>query len=149
MSVREFCSREVVITSSDTGIVEAAQLMRQYHVGDIVIVESGPAGNVPIGILTDRDIVVEIIAAQVSPDSLTVADVMSEDLLVAREEDGIWMTLQRMQGKGVRRVPVVGEKGELVGILSIDDVLELLADEINLLAKVTGRGQKVEQESRT
>lgn len=148
MSVGEICIREVVITNKDSSIIEVAKLMRKYHVGDIVVVDSSGNQPIPIGIITDRDIVVELIASDVALDSVTVADVMSYDLITAREQDGIWDTMQRMSAKGIRRMPVVNEQGGLEGILTVDDLLELLADELTSLAKVTIREQAREKETR-
>ena len=148
MTVREFCTREIVIATRQAGVVEAAKLMRRHHVGDIVVVDAGDEGNIPVGILTDRDLVVELVAAEVSFESLAVEDIMAHDLLVVREDDGIWETLQRMKAKGVRRVPVVNDKGFLEGLLSIDDVLELLAEEMSILSKIPERGQIIEKKCR-
>lgn len=149
MTVGKFCNREVIIAEKDRGIAEIAKLMRSHHVGDVVIVAtSDDAQTKPIGILTDRDIVIELIAADVPLDSVSAGDVMSYELITAREEDSIWDTLQRMRAKGVRRIPVVNDAGELQGILSIDDLLELFAEELNLLAKVPFREQLVEGATR-
>lgn len=148
MSVGEFCNREVVITGRDSSIVEAARLMRQYHVGDLVVVETEAGQTKPVGILTDRDIVVELIAAGVPLDTVTVGDVMSGDLLTAREEDSIWDTLQRMRTRGVRRLVVVGASGALEGILTVDDLLELFSEELFALANVPRREQEQEKKLR-
>ena len=148
MAVNEFCNREVVIANRETGIVELAQLMRQHHVGDVVIVDSSSEKAVPIGIVTDRDIVLEVIAREKPLDSITADDIMCRELLVAKEQDGIWTILQRMRTKGIRRMPVVNEQDSLEGIITADDLLELLAEELNLLAKVHLRGQKQERETR-
>ena len=116
----------------DTGLVEAARLMREHHVGSLVVVgERLRSEKLPIGMITDRDIVVAAVAKEVDPHTLTVGDVMSPDALVARERDGIPDVLRMMREKGVRRVPVVSDKGVLIGILSIDDVLELVAEEMD------------------
>ena len=148
MSVGEICNREVVITHKESSIVEVAQLMRQYHVGDIVVVDSSSGQPKPIGIVTDRDIVVELIAGEVSLDSVTAADVMSFDLITVQEQDGIWSTLECMRTRGVRRIPVVNAQGGLEGILTIDDLLELFSEELSSLAKVTMHGQLKEKQSR-
>ena len=118
--------------------------MRQHHVGDVVVVDSSGGKTKPIGILTDRDVVIELIACDVAPDSVSAGDVMSYELVTAREGDSIWDTLQKMRAKGIRRIPVVNETGELEGILSVDDLLELFAEEINLLAKIPFREQLIE-----
>ncbi len=148
MSVGEFCNREVVITEKTTGIVKVAQLMRQHHVGDVIVVDSESDPPRPIGIITDRDLVVELIACEVALDGLTAGDVMSFDLITAREHDGIWDTIQHMRSGGVRRVPVVNDDGGLEGILTVDDLLDLLAEELAALAKVPDREKKCEEEKR-
>jgi len=148
MTVGKFCTREVVIADKDSTILEVARLMRHHHVGDVVIVHSNGDKPKPIGILTDRDIVVELLATEVSLDTVSVGDVMSFELVTAREQDSIWDTLQVMRTKGIRRIPVVNEQGGLEGILTIDDLLELFAEELLLLAKVPVRGQMLEEKTR-
>lgn len=148
MTVGKFCNREVIIADKNSSIVEIAKLMRKHHVGDVVLVNDKGGRATPIGILTDRDIVIELIACDVPLDSVSAGDVMSYELVTAREEDSIWDTLQRMRAKGIRRVPVVNDKNELEGILSADDLLELFAEELNLLAKVPFREQLVEGTTR-
>jgi len=148
MAVKEFCNREVVIANKETSITGLAQLMRQYHVGDVVIVESKNGYSEPIGIVTDRDIVMEVIAKGKQVDSITADDIMSRELLVAKEQDGIWTMLQRMRAKGVRRMPIVNEEGGLEGIITADDLLELLSEELSSLCMVHLRGQKREREAR-
>ena len=115
---------------------ETAQLMREHHTGSVIVVQPAEDGNIPVGIVTDRDLVIEIIAQQVDVESVTVADVMSADLLLASESDGLWETLQRMRSRGVRRVPVVNDKQYLVGVLSVDDAIELLADELGAVSRL-------------
>ena len=148
MTVGKFCNREVIIADINSSIAEIAKLMRKHHVGDVVLVNDTSGRTKPIGILTDRDIVIELIACDVPLDSVSAGDVMSYELVTAKEEDSIWDTLQRMRAKGIRRVPVVNDKGELEGILSADDLLELFAEEFNLLAKVPFREQLVEGTTR-
>ena len=148
MSIGAFCTREVVIAERDTGVVELAQLMRKHHVGDVIVVEKQGDLVVPVGIITDRDIVVELIAGQVDLDSVTTGDVMNPELITATEKEGIWDTLQRMRSKGIRRLPVINEDGGLEGILTVDDLIELLADELALLAKIAGHGLELEEKRR-
>jgi len=148
MSVGEICNREVVIAHRNTDIVGVAKLMREYHVGDIVIVDTKDDRPVPVGIITDRDIVVELIAREVNPESVTAGDMMSYELVIARENDGIWDTLERMRVNGIRRMPVVNENGDLEGILTVDDLLGLFSEELISLAKVTIRQQTHEKETR-
>ncbi|MHB1350600.1 MAG: CBS domain-containing protein [Desulfobulbaceae bacterium] len=145
MSTGEFCTREVIITEKETSILEVAQLMRTYHVGDVIVVERRGETNVPVGIITDRDIVVEVIAQEVDLNAVTVGDVMSYELLSVRQDEGIWEALLQMCDRGVRRIPVVNEAGGLEGILALDDMIELLAEELSLLAKIAASGQERER----
>jgi len=148
MSVGQFCNRVTIIVRKQDAIIEAAKLMRQHHVGSLVVLDDSDGIPKPIGIVTDRDLVVEILAAEIDPDAVAIGDIMSFELLTARESDGLWDTMQRMRSKGVRRVPVVNDHGALVGILSSDDLLELLADELGELARLIGREQQHEQRKR-
>jgi len=139
MGVGHYCNREVVITEKDATIREIAQLMRKHHVGDVVIVEPTTGGNRPMGIVTDRDLVIEILAQEIDPDSVTAADFMSVELVTAGEKDGLLDTLEQMHIHGVRRMPVVNEAGDLEGILVADDMLELVSEQISALVKLVKR----------
>lgn len=140
MTVGRICNRDVVVTRADDTIQSVAGLMKEYHIGDIVVVEEQDGGRVvPLGIVTDRDVVVEVIAAGVAPEALSVGDIMSFELVTAHEDDSLWETLQRMRVNAVRRIPIVDGDGALVGILTLDDLLELLAGELSDLARVANR----------
>lgn len=148
MSVGQFCNREVIVARRNDPVPELARLMREYHVGDLVVVESIDA-PVPVGIVTDRDLVVEVLAVGVDPDSLTAGDIMSLELIAARESDSLLDTLKRMRARGVRRVPVVDDQyGRLVGIITVDDVLEVLADELSAMARIPHREREQEEGAR-
>ena len=148
MSVGELCNRTVIVTSRTTRLDEAARLMREHHVGSIVVVDETPAGSKPVGIVTDRDIVIEIVAAGVSPATVTVEEIMAPDLVVAKEGEDLLDTLTRMRAKGVRRVPVVNGAGALLGILSLDDMLGVLAEHVDGLLKVIAQEQAREARTR-
>ena len=148
MSIGEFCNRDVVIVHKGENAVEAAKLMRQYHVGDVVVVMGKDDKTVPVGILTDRDIVIELVAEQVDPESVSVGEVMSDNLITISESDELLDTIEQMRSKGVRRAPVVSKEGELVGILTLDDLLDFLAEALNGLVLLTGREQYRERETR-
>ena len=135
MNVGELCNREVVFAHRDTELVEAARLMREHHVGSLVIIADRLSQRVPVGIVTDRDIVVAAVAKKVDPATLTVGDVMSAGALVVREQDGVGDALRVMREKGVRRLPVVNRDGALVGIVAIDDVLEVVAEEMDAFVR--------------
>jgi len=148
MTVGKFCNRDVVVIEKDSTILEVARLMRQHHVGDIVIVDAKGLHPKPIGIITDRDIVIELIAGDVSLDDVLVGDVMSYELVTAHEQDSIWDAMNLLRTRGIRRLPVVNEEGGLEGILTIDDLYELLGEELMLLTKVPFREQLHENEKR-
>lgn len=145
MSVGTLCNREVVVTGADTSVAEAAALMRRFHVGDLVIV--GASGDrKPIGLVTDRDIVVEVLAEGLDPESVTVADVMTRALETIAEEADFWEAVQQMRRHGVRRLPVVNQAGGLEGMLTLDDALELVSE---ALSDLTGLISKEIQQEET
>lgn len=148
MPISEICNREVVIVKRNNIILEAAQLMRQHHVGDVAVVEERGGVKVPVGIVTDRDLVVEIMAPAIDQTVITVGDIMVTELATVKENAGLSETIEYMRAKGVRRVPVVDKDGGLVGILTLDDLLELLAEELPALAKLVRHEQKKETMSR-
>ena len=146
MNVGDICNRVVIYMDAGDSIQQAAELMRKYHVGDLVITQYGDGRPVPVGIVTDRDIVVEVIAKGIDPATLTAADIMGDKLVTAKESSEVSDTLEAMRKQRVRRVPVVDDKGVLVGILAIDDVLSSVASQLKAMAGIVG-GQRV-QESR-
>ena len=148
MPIGEICNREVVIVQRDATTSEAAQLMRQHHVGDVVVVEDRGGAKIPVGIVTDRDLVVEIMAPEIDQFVITVGDIMVPELATVRENAGIFEAIEYMRAKGVRRVPVVSDSGGLIGILALDDLLQLLAEELLALAKLVGNEQTRETISR-
>lgn len=146
MKIGECCNRDVVIAQTNMEILETARLMKRHHVGDVVVVENRDGANVPVGILTDRDLVVEVLAQEVPADEVTAADVMSFDVGTIREEEGVWETLERMRDLGVRRMPVVDQDGALVGLVTLDDLLELLSETMeNMTRLISG---ELKRESR-
>lgn len=148
MPIGEICNREVVIAQSNISTLEAAKLMRQHHVGDVLVVEDRNGVRVPVGIVTDRDLVVEIMAPELDQMVITVGDIMAPDLVTVKENTGVFEAIQYMRAKGVRRLPVVDGSGGLVGILTLDDLLELLGEELLALAKLVRHEQKKETMSR-
>ncbi|HAU1152464.1 TPA: CBS domain-containing protein [Legionella pneumophila] len=149
MRIGEFCNRDVVVMNGDESVKQAAELMRTHHVGDIVLVEELKGHQVPIGIITDRDLVVEVMALDVNPEELAVQDIVTRSVLVAREEDSLIDSLELMKEKGVRRLPVVDNNHVLVGIITIDDITELLAEMLHKVVGVVDRQQKVEKQQRS
>ena len=136
------CTRNVVFAYKTMAVDDAARLMREQHVGTLVVVdEGGGPGRVVVGMLTDRDIVTSIVAKDCDPDTVRVEDAMSADLVTAREEDSLIDVLSTMRRKGVRRLPVVDAAGALVGLLALDDVLEVIAQELQLVVQAMQSGR--------
>ena len=140
----EICSREVVCINRIECVAKAAQLMRQHHVGSVVVVEEKAGGRTPIGMLTDRDIVVAVVAVGLNPEAVSAGDIMSGELLSVNEDAGIAETTELMRVRGVRRIPVTSSRGSLIGIVAADDVQSLLAEEMSALASIGERAQRRE-----
>jgi len=148
--VIDYCETEVVTATPKEGLWSVAQRMRDRHVGCVVVIpESGDRHQAPIGVLTDRDIVVGVLAQTDRHLHLVlVGDVMSPDPMLAFEDDDLSPTLVRMSCAGVRRIPVVRRDNSLVGLLSFDDLVAYVEDELSELATLVGREQEVESERR-
>jgi CBS domain-containing protein len=140
MRVSEICSRIVSHVDRHTGILEAARRMREEHVGDLLVVDHRDGRTVPVGVLTDRDIVVGILAKDTEHvRALEVIDVIGGPLVTATEDEDLMPVLRRMRQFGVRRVPVLDGRGSLAGVLSVDDVIPALSDEIAEVAALVSR----------
>lgn len=148
MLVGKICNREVVFVEPDNSIAEAARLMREYHVGGLVVVKEKSGKRVPVGIITDRDLVIEVIAEGVGMADITVGDIMSNQLVTARESDDLLETIKMMRAKGIRRLPVIDDDGALAGILTVDDLIDLFSEQIADLARLIAFEQRREQETR-
>jgi len=149
MKVRDFCSRTVAVIEPEATLREAALLMRNAHVGALVVTERKDGVTRPMGVITDRDIVVAVVAVPgARPEGIRVRDVMSPQLLLAREEDGLFETVKTMSERGVRRLPVAAADGSLYGIVTLDDVLRVLGGELGNLALALSRGREHEAGAR-
>jgi CBS domain-containing protein len=140
--------REVLVAARGTTIQDAAKLMRQHHVGDLVVVDSPDGNQVPVGIVTDRDIVLSVVATKLDPAVYTLGDLVTQDLITVRQDQGVFETIQHMRAHGIRRMPVVDGRGGLVGIVSVDDFIQLLGDELSELGKLIAREQVQENKLR-
>ncbi len=148
MNISDICTVETISCRRDETVQGAALLMRKHHVGDLVVVDGSDGEAIPAGIVTDRDIVVSVVALGLDPASLQVGDIMSDDLLTCREDDDVYQTIEHMRVRGIRRVPVVNRNGALAGILSADDLLEFLAEEMGDLSRISGSQQAHEKRAR-
>lgn len=148
MTLKTLCNREVLIAGKEDGILEAAKLMRDYHAGNVVIVEDKNGARHPVGIVTDRDIVIELIAKNIDTDSVKLGDLMCRDIVIAQEDDDVFDAMKMMRQKGIRRLPVVDKAGALVGIITVDDLIDLVAEQVSDLAGIIGKEQSVEKKYR-
>lgn len=149
MTIGSICKKNVVVAPKDERIVDAAKRMRMLHVGAIVVVAQRQGIQVPIGILTDRDIVLSIVASD--PEHLPcllVGDAMSDDLVTVRTETELADGLKLMQQRGIRRLPVVDSTGGIVGIVTADDIIRFLAEELGDLVELLNREEQVERRAR-
>jgi signal-transduction protein with cAMP-binding, CBS, and nucleotidyltransferase domain len=148
MNAAELCIRSVVVADRRMPLPQAARLMREQHVGSLVVVDETPDGRQVAGLLTDRDIVTAVVAREVSAATLRVEDVMSADVVCVDENASLHDVLAVMKSRRVRRVPVTGPQRRLVGVIAADDALRALADELHALAHALGEQTQVEQITR-
>ncbi len=133
MTIGRICQREVDTADSKECARAAARRMATRCVGTLVILDKEKR---PVGILTDRDLAVRVLAEGLNPDTTPVADVMTLHPTTINENMSIEDVLALMRAKSVRRLPVVERQGRLVGLVSVDDVLGLLAEEFRHLGKL-------------
>lgn len=148
MKTADICRKPVVTAPGATSIAEVAALMRANHVGSVVVTANG-GGRKPVGILTDRDIVVEVLALGLDPATMTAADIMSQSPVVSQADDDVLWALKVMRDRGVRRLPVVDGQGELAGMLAFDDVVQCLGTSIGDIAQMIGTQRLAEASRRS
>jgi CBS domain-containing protein len=144
MSIKSVCNTEVVTIDKNSVLREVASLMQKYHVGSVIVTEGFNGKRVPAGIITDRDIAL-CVGSSPKPEGLPVESVMQSQPLTIKTSDGIYETIAKMKEHGIKRLPVVSENGSLFGIICADDLLGLMGEEINNLAKISETQVKKEQ----
>jgi CBS domain-containing protein len=122
--------------------------MKTCHVGCVVVVESHDKGRRPVGILTDRDIVLRYASFGLPTNDVIVSEAMTSDLVTIDEEAGLMETVQLMRDRGLQRLPVIDTRGNLVGLVARDDAIELLAEELTDLVRVVDRRERRERQAR-
>lgn len=143
MTISELCKRVVVTIHRDATAEDAARLMRASHIGDVVVVDPADTRK-PVGIITDRDIAVEVVAQGLAPAQTPVGAVMSSPVLGLRDDDSFIEALDKMSARGVRRAPVLDADGRLKGLVSVDDLVPLLARELAKIGALIRHGQAAE-----
>jgi len=133
------CKFPVQIAARDTTIVAAAQMMREGHAGALIVVDKVAKAPKPIGIVTDRDIVVAIVALDLDPNIFVLDDLVNRPLVVGKGDQSIREGLALMNAKGIRRLPVVNKAGALIGIVALDDLIAEIARDLKQVADVIDR----------
>ena len=146
MSIAKLCRKSAVTIREGDDLDTAARVMREKHVGYLIVVKPRVIDGslVPVGVLTDRDIVVKVLAPQVDLRKLKVGDVMTQQPAMVTETDELNDALGIMRKIGVRRLPVISSGGQLIGVLSMDDILDVLAEELSNVAGSIRRAQDLE-----
>jgi CBS domain-containing protein len=145
MLLSQICTPAVVCCHRDTSALEAAAIMRQKHVGDLVVVDDTDDTRVPVGLITDRDIVVRVLGQSLDPATTPVGKIMRTPLVVAQETEDSSEAISRMRANGVRRLPVLGRRGELVGMVTLDDLLKMISADANALLEIISQAQDRER----
>jgi CBS domain-containing protein len=136
--LKDIASAMVAVVEPDTSAFVAAQLMRKHHVGALVVVDAAEK-NRPVGILTDRDLVLSLMAEGLDPELFTAGDIMSVEPILAGPDMDAMDAVELMRSNQLRRLVIVDEAGRLVGIATMEDVLALLTRELtSLTAAVVG-----------
>jgi len=146
MRAGELCIRTVVTAFPDESVVDAARRMADYQVGDLIVVDAlGDGGAHPIGIVTDRDLVVRVLTrTDCVPSQTKITEVMRKEVVTASEDDDVEHVLASLRRHNVRRMPVVDQRGVLQGIITIDDIVGWMAEQlertVGLLERQSGAG---------
>lgn len=148
MNVGEICNRTTVFAYRSMSVSEAARLMLEQHVGSLVVVEEAGQGRTVVGMLTDRDIVTAVVAHNFNAQTVRVADIMSSNPIVCRSEDSMMDALNQMRRHGVRRLPVTDAQDILVGIVTLDDLLGIVAEQLQTFVQVVDSERKREVRAR-
>ncbi len=131
MAVLDVARESVVTHAPDDNALDAIESMRAKDVGSVVVVE----GSRPVGIVTDRILALEVIGRDTEPADVRLGDIATDDIDPVDADTGIYGLLEHLSDEGARRVPIV-EDGDLVGIISISDIVVLLGMELQLVANV-------------
>lgn len=143
MTIKDLSKRVVVTIHRNATVEDAARAMLASHIGDVVVVDPADTRK-PVGILTDRDIAVKVVAEGLAPGETKVGSVMSSPVVSLREEEGFLEALDRMSAQGVRRAPILDRDGRLKGMVSVNDLVPLLARALAKIGALIRHGQAAE-----
>ncbi|BCX82430.1 hypothetical protein MIT9_P2016 [Methylomarinovum caldicuralii] len=175
-TVGDICKRDVVTVAPDARALEVAQLMRDEHLRSLIVVETRPyvpeagegeetaakaagkkgkalaktAGEsiqVPVGIVTDRDLALRVEGQGLLWEDTLAEEIMTPDPVVARADQDVHAVVEKMREIGARQLPIVDERGHLIGTLSLDDTIAMLShsleDVVELLQREIQREAEV------
>jgi len=147
MNLEQISSRTIVRAPRSCRLREAAEMMRRHHVGALIVTDDEPHDGNAIGIVTDRDLVLQAMAEGIGPDEATLADVMTEGLATIEQGAEIQAAIKTMRDNGVRRLGVKADGGALVGVVAFDDLVAALAAQFTYLAGIiqNERAREIEQ----
>lgn len=136
--LKEILNRNVITIAPKAAISEAAYLMMREEIGSLVVVDDH---RLPIGIITDRDLVISVIAEGKNPDDVIIEDVMAKDLVYVEEDTDLMDILSTLSEYSIRRMPVTKD-GVLTGIISVDDLIVVIATElVDLATALSGKSK--------
>jgi CBS domain-containing protein len=136
MTIASICTRTVVTVDAGATLTDAARRLREHHVGALVVTHATPDGNAVAGVVTDRDLAVEVLARGLDASAVQVGALVRGPLVAVPEDASLADAVAQMQQHGVRRLLVSGAQGQLVGVVSLDDVLGAYAEQLGALAQV-------------
>ena len=146
MLIGSLCSRRPITVTKGAPISDVALLMRDQHIGAVIVTESGPEQPRAVGMITDRDIIRAQLERTADLSRLSAAEVMTRDPLVIGEEESVDGAIAHLRARGVRRAPVVALEGTLVGLISADDLLAHVARKLIGLAEIVGWQRRAERD---
>jgi CBS domain-containing protein len=145
MLLKNLCTTDVAVCSRNTTLAEVSRMLRGGHTGDVVVVDDPDGECLPVGLITDRDIVVKVLGAGQNPHQVKAGEIMRSPLVCAEETEDCSAAVARMQAHGVRRLPITGARGRLVGIVTLDDLLRVAVEEMGALLAIVTKEQDVER----
>ena len=149
MFVGKYCDKKISTLTQDSSILDAAQVMRKNHVGEVIIVEKKMGNVIPVGLITDRDLVVEILAMEIDIETINLGCIMCIELVTVNYDSSLNKALEIMQHHGIRRAPVVGNNGELIGIINIEAVIKVLSQDMAKILKLFNNERRIEKNLRS
>ena len=145
MLLKDIYTADVVCCGRGATLQEVARLLRGKHTGDVVVIDDPDVERIPAGLITDRDIVVKVLAAELDPHQVTAGEIMHTPVVTASDTEDSSQALARMRAHGVRRLPVTGQGGRLVGIVTLDDLLRVILADADALLGIVTKEQDLER----